>query len=82
MKTKQIIDGKWVYREASQPLVIGDKVEFTCNGKGRGGHHSVTAIVTKVSRAKFLVLESHGSYRPGTIWNLPLDLENLYVNLS
>ena len=81
MKTKQIKDGKWVYGEASEPLKVGDTVEFTCNGKGRGGHYNVTAIVSKVMLKKFWVVEANGSYRPGTLWTLPLDAENLYVKL-
>jgi hypothetical protein len=80
MKTKQLLNGKWVYAEASEPLKIGDKVEFTCNGAGRGGHYNVTAIVTGIKRKTFTTLEANGSYRPGTIWKLNLNTENLFVN--
>ena len=81
MKTKQIKDGKWVYAEATNPLKDGDTIEFTCNGKGRGGHYNVTALVTKVMPKKIWAIEANGSYRPGTLWTLPLNAENLYVKL-
>jgi hypothetical protein len=80
MKTKQLLNGKWVYAETSEPLKIGDKVEFTCNGAGRGGHYNVTAIVTGIKRKTFEAIETHGSYRPLTAWKLKLDTENLFVN--
>jgi len=53
-------------------MKIGDKIEFTCNGKGRGGHYHVTAIVTKVNRKNVLASEAERSYRPGTRWNWPI----------
>jgi hypothetical protein len=81
MKTKQIKDGKWVYAEASEPLKVGDKVEFSCNGAGRGGHYNVSAIVTGIKGKFFGALEAKGSYRPGTNWKLKLDASELYVVL-
>jgi len=50
---------------------VGDKVEFTCNGRGRGGHYHVTAVVTKVNRKTIQATEADRSYRPGTLWRLP-----------
>lgn len=79
MKTKQIIDSKWTYSEPTEPLKVGDVVEFKCNGRGRGGHYSVTATVTDIKSKTFLAIESHGSYSPGTIWKMSLDSESLYV---
>lgn len=79
MKTKQLINGKWTFSEPTEPLKVGDIVEFTCNGKGRGGHYHVAAKVTGIKRKTFVATEHFGSYRPGTIWNLRLDEENLYV---
>lgn len=50
---------------------VGDVVEFTCNGNGRGGHYSVLAIVSKVKRKTVDLTEADRSYRPGTRWNIP-----------
>lgn len=47
-------------------------VYFTCDGRGRGGHYSVRAIVTKVNSKNALLTELPGSYRPGTRWNWPI----------
>lgn len=54
-----------------QIMKIGDKIEFTCNGRGRGGHYHVTAIVTKVNRKTVDATEAERSYRPGTLWRMP-----------
>lgn len=79
MKTKQIINGQWVFSEPTESLKVGDTVTFSCNGRGRGGHYHVTSIVTDIKSKTFLSIESHGSYRPGTIWKMSLDAENLYL---
>ena len=50
---------------------VGDVVTFTCNGRGRGGHYSVRAIVTKVKPKTVDMTEADRSYRPGTNWNIP-----------
>jgi hypothetical protein len=55
-------------------------VEFSCNGRGRGGHYHVTAIVTKINRKTFLATEAERSYHPGTLWRLKLDGEGIYIN--
>jgi hypothetical protein len=51
---------------------VGDLIEFTCNGKGRGGHYHVTAVVTKINRKTVDATEYERSYRPGTLWRMPL----------
>jgi hypothetical protein len=51
---------------------VGQIVHFTCNGRGRGGHYSVRAEVTKVNSKNALLTESKGSYSPGTRWNWPI----------
>jgi plastocyanin len=79
MKTKQIVDGKWVYANATEPLKVGDTVFFTCNGKGRGGHYAVTAVVTQVKRKTFAAQEASNSYAPGSKWNVSLDADSLFV---
>ena len=48
-------------------------VHFTCNGRGRGGHYSVRAVVTKVNSKNALLTEVKGSYSPGTRWNWPIE---------
>ena len=55
-------------------LKIGDTVHFTCNGRGRGGHYHVTAVVTKVNTKNALLTEKARSYAPGTRWNWPIEL--------
>lgn len=57
-----------------QNLSVGDTVHFTCNGRGRGGHYHVTAIVTKVNSKNALLTEKDRSYSPGTRWNWPIEL--------
>jgi len=52
----------------------GQTVHFTCNGRGRGGHYHVTAIVTKVNSKNALLTEKERSYSPGTRWNWPIEL--------
>lgn len=49
---------------------IGDKVGFSCNGKGRGGHYHVTVIITKFNRKTFDGVEASNSYKPGTLWRV------------
>ena len=51
---------------------VGQIVHFTCNGRGRGGHYSVRAEVTKVNSKNALLTELKGSYSPGTRWNWPI----------
>ena len=79
MKTKHLVSGKWAFSEPTEPLKVGDIVEFTCNGKGRGEHYHVTAKVTGIKRKTFDATEYIRSYSPGTRWNLKLDTENLCV---
>lgn len=52
-------------------MKIGDLIEFTCNGRGRGGHYHVTAVVTKVNRKTVDATEFERSYLPGTRWRIP-----------
>lgn len=59
----------WEYKEATQ-LNVGDHVEFLCNGRGRGGHHTVFAMVTKVNKKTFKATEWNRSYAPGTHWTV------------
>ncbi len=51
---------------------VGQIVYFTCNGRGRGGHYSVRAVVTKVNSKNALLTEAPRSYSPGTLWNWPI----------
>jgi hypothetical protein len=57
----------WVRSETTE-LNVGDKITFRCNGRGRGGHFNVTAIVTKIKRKTIDCTEAERSYRPGTPW--------------
>lgn len=59
--------------QSIKELTVGDKVSFTCNGRGRGGHYNVTAFVTKVNRKTFKATEAERSYSPGTLWNIHED---------
>lgn len=59
----------------SRELKVGDRISFTCNGRGRGGHCSVSAKVTKINRKTFQALEMARSYTPGTKWTLDEDVE-------
>lgn len=68
IKTKQIVNGKWVYAWVAGTIQTGDRIEFTCDGAGRGGHYNVSAIVTKVNRKTLKAIEEEYSYRPGTKW--------------
>lgn len=79
MKIKQIINGEWVYRDTTNSLIIGDSVEFVCNGRGRGGHNMASGTVTRVNKVTFSVVEGANSYRPGTSWNLRNDMGSLYL---
>jgi hypothetical protein len=54
-------------------LKVGDKIDFTCNGSGRGGHYRVGAIVTKVNRKTVAATEAERSYRPGTLWRVAIN---------
>ena len=47
-------------------------VHFTSNGRGRGGHYTVRAQVTKVNSKNALLTEIEGSYWPGSKWNWPI----------
>ena len=53
-------------------MKVGDLIEFTCNGRGRGGHYHVTAVVTKVNRKTVDATEAERSYLPGTLWRVSL----------
>jgi hypothetical protein len=54
-------------------LTIGQIVKFACNGRGRGGHYGVTAVVHEIRRTKATLIEAERSYRPGTIWEMPIE---------
>ena len=61
--------------EELSKLKVNDNVQFTCNGRGRGGHYSVFGVVTKVNRKTIRVVERKGSYRPGQIWQVAVNPE-------
>jgi len=83
LRTAELVDGKWAYKDANRPLAVGDIVQFTCGGRGRGGHYTVTAKVTKVNKKTFNATEWNRSYAPGTSWTVALDLEsNIYIQLG
>ena len=69
----------WVYTESSESPKVGDTAGFMCNGRGRGGHFSVTAKITKVNSKTLKLVESPGSYSPGTRWNVDKDIPDLYI---
>ena len=75
IKTKQIVNGKWVYAWVAGTIQIGDRIEFTCNGAGRAGHYGVSAIVTKVNSKTLKANEEEYSYSPGTKWTIAKDQE-------
>jgi hypothetical protein len=70
---------QWVF-SAPETIKVGDRVEFTGNGRGRGGHYHVAVIVTELKRKTFLGTEAKGSYGPGTLWRVNADLDNLYIS--
>lgn len=75
--------GKYVYKDADRNVREGDIVEFLCNGRGRGGHHKVTALVTKVNAKTFKATEMPRSYREGTRWSVSFASEgDIVINLS
>jgi hypothetical protein len=49
---------------------VGDKVNFLCNGKGRGGHYRVTVRILKINPKTMKAVELTRSYHPGTMWNI------------
>lgn len=53
-----------------EDLSVGDEVQFTGNGRGRGGHYNVTVIVTKINRATFNGTEAPRSYGAGSRWRI------------
>ncbi len=57
-------------------IKVGNKIHFLCNGKGRGGHGMVSAIVTKINRKTVDATEAPRSYSPGTRWNVNIDKIN------
>ena len=67
LRVIQIIDGKWNYDHKDE-VKIGDKIKFLCNGRGRGGHYSVFAIVDKINKKTIKCTEAGKSYLPGTPW--------------
>ena len=63
----------------TRDLSVGDVIQFTCNGRGRGGHYNVTAKITKVNRKTVKAVEHARSYRPGTLWTVPVnDYDSVY----
>jgi hypothetical protein len=54
---------------------VGDKLQFLCNGKGRGGHYQVTVRVKKVNRKTIEAVELARSYTPGTQWKIHFDTD-------
>ena len=81
VRTHGTKDGKpcWVFTKSGESPQVGDRIGFTCNGKGRGGHYHVTAIVTKAKAKTFDATEADKSYNPGTLWNVRNDSPNLYL---
>ena len=55
---------------------IGQVIEFTCNGRGRGGHYHVSATVTKINPKTVKAIECTRSYSPGTRWIVAKDQVN------
>lgn len=85
IRTKQLkmVDGgpKWVYGWESRDYQKGDRISFLCNGRGRGGHFSVTAVVDKVNTKTLKATEAPRSYSPGTLWNIHRESTEIYVEL-
>lgn len=56
---------------------VGQIVHFTCNGRdaqgSRGGHYGVKGVVTKVKQKNALITEVKGTYRPGALWDWPIE---------
>jgi hypothetical protein len=73
MKTRTLVDNRWVYEPTDRMPEVGEKIQFTCNGRGRGGHCNVTAIITAVKRKTVDATEAERSYREGTKWNVKID---------
>jgi hypothetical protein len=59
----------------SRSVKVGDMVRFLCNSKGRGGHHQVTAKVTKLNTKTLNAVEFDRSYSPGVLWRLHEETE-------
>lgn len=82
IRTKQLkmVDGapKWVYGWESRDFKQGDRIHFLCNGRGRGGHFNVTAVVDKVNPKTLKATEQPRSYSPGTKWVLPKAYDERY----
>ena len=76
LKIKSLVDGSWKYEDANRSLMVGDVIEFTCNGSGRGGHYRVLAVVTKVNKKTFKATEKERSHDPGTLWVYHMDSED------
>jgi hypothetical protein len=51
---------------------VGERIFFNCNGRGRGNHYLVTAIVTRVHRKTVEATEAEKSYSPGTRWRVAI----------
>lgn len=58
-------------------IKVGNIIQFICNGKGRGNHYSVTALVTKLNRKTFDCTEQPRSYAPGTLWRIRFDNDSI-----
>lgn len=55
------------------PLIeyaVGKVIEFSCNGKGRGGNARVTAMITKINPKTVNATECNRSAKPGTSWTV------------
>lgn len=73
MRTKSLKGGEWVYETTDRMPKVGEIIQFTCNGRGRGGHYHVTAAITAVKRKTVNATEVARSYREGTLWNVKID---------
>jgi hypothetical protein len=87
IRTRQLkmVDGKpqWVYGWESRDFQKGDRISFACNGRGRGGHFNVTAVVSRVNRKTVSATEAPRSYSPGTLWRVTKEPQDftIYVEL-
>lgn len=85
IRTKQLkmLGGtlRWSFSWADRDFQKGDKITFTCDGRGRGGHYQVTAVVDKVNPKTIKATEAPGSYRPGTPWIVDRREKEIYVEL-
>lgn len=66
------------YRE----IKVGDKLEFLCNGYGRGGHYRVTVKVLKLNPKTIKAVEQARSYSPGTTWRIDSSTDVTIIEFS